>query len=455
MGFRDPGVTYTAIMAPLEPGVTYYYTVGSDDESSGWSHEHADERRRSATAHSLTTATASASASTETEADAEARESALSFVGPPVGKEGYFGDGVSFSAFGDMGKQASAWDGSLEHSWDNPPGLGEIGSWNTSALLEREVLAGNTTMVLHIGDIAYSVGYASEWDEFMAQIEPVAARLPWMTGIGNHEMNCPCATGPAELTWISGSDSGGECGVPYNSHFIMPPPSGTLASRPAEAPVPPSSSSRTGPFERPGPSAAPPPHGSGGFPWYAFAYGPVYIVVMSTEHDFTVGSPQYSDLVRYLAAVDREVTPWVVFTGHRPMYISSAYPSDEHIPLTTHIEPLLIQYGVDLALWGHHHSYQRSCPMINGTCTARAPAPAPGSGNSNASSGVVHAVIGVAGYEFSATASGSDIPSWVEYQEYDQYGYSRIHADAKTLRFSFVATATGTVLDETTLESRY
>lgn len=31
--------------------------------------------------------------------------------------------------------------------------------------------------------------------------------------------------------------------------------------------------------------------------------------------------------------------------------------------LRQHIEPLLIKYKVNLCLWGHHHSYQRTCPI--------------------------------------------------------------------------------------------
>jgi len=41
---------------------------------------------------------------------------------------------------------------------------------------------------------------------------------------------------------------------------------------------------------------------------------------MSTEHDFTVGSPQWNYLVSDLQKVNRTETPWVIFTGHRPMY---------------------------------------------------------------------------------------------------------------------------------------
>ena len=39
--------------------------------------------------------------------------------------------------------------------------------------------------------------------------------------------------------------------------------------------------------------------------------------MMSTEHDFRKGTKQYWALNEYLKAVDREVTPWLVFAGHR------------------------------------------------------------------------------------------------------------------------------------------
>ena len=51
------------------------------------------------------------------------------------------------------------------------------------------------------------------------QIEPVAAQLPWMTAVGNHERGWP-SSGAAR----GGRDSGGECGVAYVRRFRMPPP---------------------------------------------------------------------------------------------------------------------------------------------------------------------------------------------------------------------------------------
>ena len=50
---------------------------------------------------------------------------------------------------------------------------------------------------------------------------------------------------------------------------------------------------------------------------FSFSHGKVHFVIMSTEHDFREGTKQYSALKEYLKSVDRGVTPWLVFAGHR------------------------------------------------------------------------------------------------------------------------------------------
>ena len=52
--------------------------------------------------------------------------------------------------------------------------------------------------------------------------------------------------------------------------------------------------------------------------WHTYIYGPVRFVVVSTEHDFSPGSPQLRWLSVTLESVDRNETPWLVVYGHRP-----------------------------------------------------------------------------------------------------------------------------------------
>ena len=58
---------------------------------------------------------------------------------------------------------------------------------------------------------------------------------------------------------------------------------------------------------------------------YGFDYGNVHVVMMSTEHDFTADSKQLQFLDDHLKKVNRDKTSWLIFTGHRPMYVDSPY----------------------------------------------------------------------------------------------------------------------------------
>ena len=75
-------------------------------------------------------------------------------------------------------------------------------------------------------------------------------------------------------------------------------------------------------------------------------YGRVHLTFMSTEHPYNVGSPQYEWLQADLAAAaaNRENVPWIILTGHRPMYSSDADEQSEHWPgayFQETIEPLM------------------------------------------------------------------------------------------------------------------
>jgi len=53
--------------------------------------------------------------------------------------------------------------------------------------LTQQAQSGKIDMVIHAGDISYADGYQLHWDMFMRKIEPIAARVPYMTAPGNHE----------------------------------------------------------------------------------------------------------------------------------------------------------------------------------------------------------------------------------------------------------------------------
>lgn len=309
---------------------------------------------------------------------------------------------VRFLAFGDMGKAPR--DESDEH-YIQPGSLGVIDA------MTEEVSTGKLDSVFHIGDISYATGFLVEWDFFLQMITPVASRLSYMTAIGNHERDYP----NSGSKYGTSRDSGGECGVPYEKYFPMP----TIAEDK---------------------------------PWYSINQGPVHFTVMSTEHNWTEDSEQYEWIKQDLASVDRKQTPWLIFTGHRPMYSSVddgvlgiILPSVD-ADFAPAIEPLLLDYQVDLVLWGHVHNYERTCALFQKTCKSLPTKDADGVDTYNSAyySAPVHAVIGMAGFSLDKFVDKPDSWSLVRMSE---YGYARVHATTQLLLFEFVSSDTRAVKD--------
>ncbi|KAG8049062.1 hypothetical protein GUJ93_ZPchr0009g2434 [Zizania palustris] len=219
--------------------------------------------------------------------------------------------------FGDLGKAEI--DGSDEY------GNYEQASLYTTNQIIKEL--DSIDMVIHIGDISYADGYLSQWDQFTAQIEPIASSVPYMIGIGNHERDWP-DTG----SFYGHNDSGGECGVPTQTLFYLP------AENRAKS-------------------------------WYKTDYGMFRFCVANSEEDWRAGSEQYRFIEECVSSVDRSKQPWLVFLAHRVLGYSSG--SWYEVMMGTYGEPmgrdgleeLWQKYKVDLAVFGHIHSYERTCPI--------------------------------------------------------------------------------------------
>ena len=207
----------------------------------------------------------------------------------------------------------------------------------------------------------------------------------------------------------------------------------------------------------------------------------VHTIVMSTEHDFTPGSPQYAWIERALANVDRTVTPWLMVAGHRPMYVDSDYVGPATAKLKEYMEDLFVKYKVDVCIWGHNHSYQRSCLVQNnGTCvkgldragvhlnatpvSVRMDSENPMVGKDEQTSsvnaqgkdgcaphGILQLVIGMAGYDLNAL---SDVPpAWAEVTNNSTWGYLNMDFMSPTeLKTQFISDQDGSVVDEYVLK---
>uniref|UniRef100_A0A0E0MNX4 Multifunctional fusion protein n=1 Tax=Oryza punctata TaxID=4537 RepID=A0A0E0MNX4_ORYPU len=303
--------------------------------------------------------------------------------------------------FGDMGKAEA--DGSNEFNDFQP------GSLNTTYQIIRDLK--NIDMVVHIGDICYANGYLSQWDQFTAQIEPIASIVPYMIGSGNHERDWP-GTG----SFYGNLDSGGECGVPAQTVFYTP------AENRAKF-------------------------------WYATDYGMFRFCIAHTEEDWRPGTEQYKFIEQCLSSVDRQKQPWLIFLAHRVLgYSSCSYYEEQGTfgePMGRDaIEELLQKYRVDLAFYGHVHSYERTCPVYQSQCVVNA------SDHYNGPfKATTHVVVGGGGASLSEFTTSKI--KWSHHTDFD-FGFVKLTAfNHSSMLFEYKKSRDGNVYDHFTISRDY
>ncbi|KAF2916945.1 hypothetical protein DAI22_09g156900 [Oryza sativa Japonica Group] len=375
-GYRDPGFIHTAFLKNLWPNREYSYQIG----------------------HELLDGTIVWGKSSTFRASPSPGQASLQRI----------------VIFGDMGLGQS--DGSNELAGFQP------GAQVTTERLIKDLP--NYDAVFHIGDLSYANGFLAQWDQFTAQISPVASRVPYMVASGNHERTSRDTGG-----FYGGDDSHGECGVPAETYFRAP----AAANR--------------------------------GKPWYAADHGMFRFCVGDTEHDWRPGTAQHAFLDGCFAAADRKHQPWLVFAAHRPLgYSSNEYYAREGSfsePMGRTLQPLWQKHRVDLAVYGHVHNYERTCPVYENTCTA-APAAAGGGGNGSspaaaytgALGGTIHVVAGTGGARLRGYAGG-EWPQWSAARS-ESYGYVKLTArDHSRLELEFIRSDDGEVLDAFSITRGY
>jgi hypothetical protein len=100
---------------------------------------------------------------------------------------------------------------------------------------------------------------------------------------------------------------------------------------------------------------------SGTEAYYSFDYANIHFVCLeSFETNRSAGGPMMTWLRNDLAATTQ---PWIVAFWHHPPYTKGSHDSDTEVELREMRQnalPILEDYGVDLVLTGHSHSYERS-----------------------------------------------------------------------------------------------
>ena len=172
-------------------------------------------------------------------------------------------------------------------------------------------------VMLLLGDNAYPDGTDEEYQDAFFDVYPEVLRnLPVFSTIGNHDL----------LSADSNEESG-----PYYEIFSLP---------------------------RQGESGGVPSHSEA---YYSFDYGNVHFVCLDSQgSDRDLDGPMMTWLQDDLSVTTAD---WVVAFFHHPPYTKGSHDSDESgrsIDAREEILPVLEDYGVDLVLSGHSHSYERS-----------------------------------------------------------------------------------------------
>jgi hypothetical protein len=101
--------------------------------------------------------------------------------------------------------------------------------------------------------------------------------------------------------------------------------------------------------------------------FYSFDYQNVHFVVMSTEVPFGIGSEQYGFIQQDLSNTSSDPDiEWIIVYIHKPFY-HGCLSFTEVCLITPKLReiyhPLFDIYDIDLVLYGHHHSYERTYPL--------------------------------------------------------------------------------------------
>jgi len=195
--------------------------------------------------------------------------------------------------------------------------------------------------IIHLGDFAYDLQSNDGLigDTFLQQIEPLAAKVPYMICPGNHEPQ--------------GDESMPEYFTHYRNRFTMPRGMGSNSSADA----------------------------SGFDMWHSWNLGGVHFVSYSSETFFSASLATQERMIHWIQedltkaneAEARARQPWVVAFGHRPMYCSNIDGDDctkggSKVRISG-LEDVFHRGGVDLILEAHEHSYERLYPVYNYTVT--------------------------------------------------------------------------------------
>ena len=202
--------------------------------------------------------------------------------------------------------------------------------------------------------------------------------------------------------------------------------------------------------------------------WYSFDWGRVHFVSLNLGLDhykpfsgsqrLQPGEARYDWLDNDLSIASQSPdTDWIVIYAHYSLYNwgkDYGHASDDEARPT--LEPLLQQYGVDLWIGAHQHSYERTLPVGNDGLSVDTTA----CGSAPYSSCTdpqypTYLTVGTGGRSFYAldTPSCGDAANctvWSVVKHDDKFGYTSITIDDQTMDIRFTD-VDGNLVDQTTI----
>jgi hypothetical protein len=268
-----------------------------------------------------------------------------------------------------------------------------------------------------VGDLSYADSDPHRWTRWLDMMEPLFRSTPLHVAAGNHEIECDNVTHQAFVQYEH---------YFHNPNRIGPPEIDPISDDYRNKLW---NHSCSTPSEFLG-------HYDYGNSFYAFQHGLVQMIVLNSYTDSTLGSAQYEWLKSELGSVDRTVTPWLVVSFHAPIYntFSDHINEIEAMRMQEAMEPLFIQYNVNLIISGHVHAYMRTHSLAFGKVDDTGKSP-------------IYIIIGAGGNR-EGHAHGyqhSEPEAWVGKRDDKEYGYGQVHfANASHARWSWVRDGTTT-----------
>lgn len=194
------------------------------------------------------------------------------------------------------------------------------------------------------GDLSYADGDPRRWTSWMELMEPLLRSTPLYSVPGNHEIECDASTH--------------EVFRQYESYFRNPNRLGDAKIQPIPDDYRKTLWSCLTSSQFLG-------HYNFGNAFWSVNHGLVHIIGLNSYTSTLPGSPQYQWINQELQQIDRSVTPWILVVFHCPLHTTFLGHNGEvnSLLMFQTMEPLFVEYQVNIVVSGHDHAYMRTEPM--------------------------------------------------------------------------------------------